>query len=85
MAPALSSAPAGAASGSEAGRCRPYGAVEIHWGMLVFPRLRRGLHDRARYAGFWVRTPGAQPKVGDMVSPKEEGSVLAQNAETPQC
>jgi len=56
-------------SGSEAGRCRPYGAGETYGGTPVSPRLRRGLHDHARSAGFWMGTPGAQPKIGDMLIP----------------
>ena len=38
-------------------------------GVLVSPRLRRGLHDRARYAGFSARTPGVQPKIGSTLNP----------------
>ena len=41
-------------------------------GVLVFPRLRRGLHDRARSAGFSERIPGAQPNIRDLLSPKGE-------------
>ena len=42
-------------------------------GVLVSRRLRRGLVDRTRYAGFSVRTPGVRPSVGDMLSAGGEG------------
>jgi len=45
---------------------------ETYWGALGPPRLHRGLHDRARYAGFSVCTPGVQPGIGDMLSPVGE-------------
>jgi len=42
-------------------------------GVLVSPRLRRGLHDCARYAGFSVRISGTRQKVGGMPSPRGKG------------
>ena len=38
-------------------------------GVLVSPRLHRGLQDDARYAGFLRGTPGVQRKIWDMLSP----------------
>jgi len=51
------------------------GSVEM-LGALVSPRLHRGLHDHARYAGFSMVTPGVQPKIWDMHSPWGEGGQL---------
>ena len=34
-----------------------------------------GLHDHARYAGFWMGPPGVQPKIWDIPSSKGEGFV----------
>jgi len=48
----------------------------IFRGALGSPRLHRGLHDRARYAGFSVCTPGVEPKMWDMLSPRRRGGVV---------
>ena len=43
------------------------------WGLLVSPRLHRGLQDHARYAGFSMGTPVSSRRYGTCSTPQETG------------